>query len=457
MNPRTMQRLLRLVLVAAMTASHALAEDTVNWGEPVNGLRLGLRGSALTVSSDQTLTFTVLAQNISTAPIVLPTLDTFLLKSGRDDKFRQTPLMPVLEPTNVISGPVTMGTSSGIGPNVDTLQEHTTTLAPGQTATWNNVPLGRSFFAPGPMIEPFHKAIVEVEALHPGSRYHLRYQFGNDQASVAGTAAWTGQADSGNIDLTVNAPDTSGIKVHGGFSLQKETYDLGEPITAKFTVTNVGESTISFPAGGDYRAMGRHDRFSVHAFDAVGLPVADPMWWKQFFSGIGGGLGGQERIAPGETYHEDVDVDKWCDFEWPGHYTIQLQRTLNVTVGDSSKSAAPDFTPESSRPAVPITSSLEITIVEPIVPRLMHFGIGLGFAALGLWHIVLKVRAARSPQEDRGPLFNSIFIGPVLCGIGVHYLAAGTGVPVTGTMGAAAVLVAELIALAQAKKRAGGS
>lgn len=448
-----MRRFLWFVFIVAAAPS-ALADDPIHWGLPVNGLRLGLHGSDLTVTADQTLTFAVSAQNVGPAPIVLPTLDTFLLEAGRTDGFRATPLRPVLDRVNMLMGVATVATSSPVGPSVDALREHTVTLSPGQIVTWTAVPLGRSFFAPGPMIEPFHKAIVERSTLQRGCTYRLSYEFKNDQSAVAGVDVWTGRAGSGVIELTVNAPSTTGIHLDGCFSLARDSYRLGEPVTATFTVTNKGDAPIHFPAGGDYRATGRHDRFTVHAFDVAGVPVIDPLWWKAFFPALGGGLGGVIRLAPGETYHEDLNITQWCDFTSPGRYTVHLQRILNVMQGDPSNSISLYSTPAESLPAVPIASTLEVTLVEPVWQRLLHFLIGLLLAALGIWHITLRERATRFPGRHERPMFDSIFTGAVLCGIGAHYLSAATGLPVTGLMGGALALAAEWLLLRNARAAA---
>ncbi|MEI9999342.1 MAG: hypothetical protein WDO13_09320 [Verrucomicrobiota bacterium] len=449
---RFIARLLALA-VLMLAAISARADDAVQWGEPVRGLRLGLQARSTSVTSDQDVTFTVIAQNVSQQPITLPTLDTFLLRSGRNDGFRETPLLPVLERTNLLLGVVTVATSSPAGPDVASLREHTLTLAPGQSITWMDVPLGRSYYAPGPMIAPFGRAMVEKSALQPKSVYHLHYRYENDQPQVAGAAVWTGQADTGVVDLTVGAPSTAGIKLRGAFSFSKPAYRLGDPVVATFTVTNEGAQDINFPAGGDYRSTGRHDRFSVRATDALGLPVPDPKWWRTFLGGIGGGLGGEVTVKPGMTYREDVPVSQWCAFPGPGRYRVTLGRTLNVTLGQPANLASAYSRPASSLPAIPIEATLDLTLTEAPWLRGVHVVFAVVLGGLGTWHLWRLWRAARHPGLPP-PWLNSVFTGPILWGLSIHYLASATGWPVTGPMGALVALVVEIALLRQARKAA---
>jgi HEAT repeat protein len=357
--------MIRLLLIACATllSVPALADDNIKWGQPVNGLRIGVQSAVTSATADQEMTFTVMAQNVSAAPITIPTPDTYVLETTRSDDFHTTPLQPVVtKPTlPLFSGVTTVFTSSPVGPIVESLQQNVVTIAPNQSVTWKDVPLGRGFYI-GEHPEFNHKTDIQKSVLQPDSLYHIQFRFANDQTPVANTAVWIGQADSGTVDIQVSAPRTDGIKVDAGFSLPKQTYFVGEPIEATFTVINQGPVTLHFPTGGDYRSSGRHDRFSISAVDSWGWSVSDPLGWKHFFGGgIGGGLGSMAEVKPGGSYTEKVLVNEWCAFSKAGKYKIACKRTLNVIVSD--KGGVELYSKvESSLPAVPVETTLDVTL-----------------------------------------------------------------------------------------------
>jgi hypothetical protein len=163
--------MIRLLLIASATLLplSVLAGDEIKWGQPVNGLRIGIESPVTSTTSDQNPTFKVTAQNVSQQPITLPTPDTYLLESNRSDDFHHTPLSPVvtrtqmLQPTATYKGHI----GSNIGPAVESLRSGVVTIAPSQSVTWNNVPLESQFYDRG-LIEDRHQTYIDKSVFEPG-------------------------------------------------------------------------------------------------------------------------------------------------------------------------------------------------------------------------------------------------------------------------------------------------
>jgi hypothetical protein len=347
-----MTRLFLIICTAALPL-HAFADDQIKWGEPVNGLRIGIVNPPTTVTSDQRVTFKIEAQNVSQQSIALPTPETFLLKSNpQSNDYHESPLVPVVEKTRLApqsDQPESDWSMSASGVPVAIAPEHIVNLAPGQSVTWESVALEKHYYY-GDRLEAGNKTTVQGWFLLPDYMFHLRFRFENEKKQVAGKDVWIGQADSGVTDVKVDAPSTAGIKLEGGFSLPKQNYFLGEAIKATFNVTNKADTSIRFPTGGDYSYSGRHGRYSIRAVDEQGQVVPDPVP-----NPGGGGIGA--------SYTEDMLVNQWCAFSKPGKYRITLKRTLNVIRPDPPE---PDFyrKPESGLPAVTIETNLDIVMAD---------------------------------------------------------------------------------------------
>jgi hypothetical protein len=355
-----MTRLFLIICTAALPL-HAFADDQIKWGEPVNGLRIGIVNPPTTVTSDQRVTFKIEAQNVSQQSIALPTPETFLLKSNpQSNDYHESPLVPVVEKTRLApqsDQPESDWSMSASGVPVAIAPEHIVNLAPGQSVTWESVALEKHYYY-GDRLEAGNKTTVQGWFLLPDYMFHLRFRFENEKKQVAGKDVWIGQADSGVTDVKVDAPSTAGIKLEGGFSLPKQNYFLGEAIKATFNVTNKADTSIRFPTGGDYSYSGRHGRYSIRAVDEQGQVVPDPVP-----NPGGGGIGGDTLVEPGASYTEDMLVNQWCAFSKPGKYRITLKRTLNVIRPDPPE---PDFyrKPESGLPAVTIETNLDIVMAD---------------------------------------------------------------------------------------------
>src|ERR1700749_1806785 len=95
-----MKQLLLLFFIAALSASMTHADDLVQFGPAVNGLRVGLQASGTVTTSDQDPTFTVTAENVSAQPNIIPAPKMFVHKSSpRSDDYHELPLTPVINDT----------------------------------------------------------------------------------------------------------------------------------------------------------------------------------------------------------------------------------------------------------------------------------------------------------------------------------------------------------------------
>jgi|GEM_PF-6914376 len=340
------------------------AENDIRWGEPVDGLRIGIQNPPTTATSDEEMKFTIVAENVSQKPIILPALTTFVHKSHAQAKeFYGLPLAPILE--NEKNGAV-YDPLSGIvqcmteGISVDETKEDVIQIVPGKTLVWESIPLKSScYFAD--RLPGNRKTSLEIWNLLPGHHIHIHFSFENLSKVVAGKTVWTGKAESAVADIDVKSPSMEGLKIEGGFTLPKTTYYLGEPMVATFTVKNNSAFAVEFPTGGDYRGSGRHDRFYFRAVDDQGNSVPDPLPSSSYM--MGGGMGSDRTLKAGEDYSEKILVNLWCAFPKSGKYKVNCKRTLNLSKQDAS---TPQFyyMPEESRLSYPIQTSLEVTLVD---------------------------------------------------------------------------------------------
>ncbi len=100
----------------------------------------------------------------------------------------------------------------------------------------------------------------------------------------------------------------------------KAAYYLGENVLAHYGITNTGTRDFIFGTGGDYQGAPRQLRYQVTAIDEKGNTVQDPYTNIICF----GGLGGDFRLKPGDTFWASLPLLHYCDFSSPGTYTVQV-------------------------------------------------------------------------------------------------------------------------------------
>lgn len=337
----------------------------VLWGKPAGGVRLGLACTAPDTTSDRPPRFKVVLENVSAEPVRLPAANTYVERPAPADDGKPIlarPLRPIIA---VSAGRDAAPVWTGSGDEGARLPAESFTLDPGKSVAFDDLPLEAFTFRPGQK-DYGTQTTRQAWWLMAGSAYRVTFAFENGQAEVGGQKVWTGRAESEAVTVRVEPPAFDAGTLPGEFVAEKADgvkadpakadadkagYFVGEPIYVTLRVTNKGKSPISFPDGGDYRGTGRHERFTVRAWDAAGRQVPDPI--KP--SGFGGGLGGDRTIRPGETYTDAVLVNLWCPLTKPGQYTVECRRTVNVRTTEG-------YAPEEALPAVPITSRLTITV-----------------------------------------------------------------------------------------------
>ncbi|MCX7016861.1 MAG: hypothetical protein NTW86_30605 [Candidatus Sumerlaeota bacterium] len=128
-----------------------------------------------------------------------------------------------------------------------------------------------------------------------------------------------------------------GSSVQGRLRLNKSEYEIGEPIAATFTVTNIGQQPIRFDTGCDYRS-GREQRFSFDVTDENGRRAPDALaQWTQF--GLQGGLGSEGSLGPGQSWSHTVLLNMYACPRTPGVYAVKGRYRYRDNTSDAAGAA----------------------------------------------------------------------------------------------------------------------
>jgi hypothetical protein len=102
------------------------------------------------------------------------------------------------------------------------------------------------------------------------------------------------------------------------FLADKIVFKVGEPVTAKLRITNVGNTDFTFIQGGRQRRATRDNQFAFTA-DLDGREVlsdsGDPH--------NEGGIGVPITLEPDKTWERSVDLSKWFTFRTAGTYLLR--------------------------------------------------------------------------------------------------------------------------------------
>jgi len=120
---------------------------------------------------------------------------------------------------------------------------------------------------------------------------------------------------------------------------EKAEYFLGEPTYVRFILKNEGENEIRIERGSDYRGASRPLRFKFRAWDEAGNEVPDPDPMENFM----GGIGGPQKIKPGETHEQRLLLQSWCGFESAGTYRVGVACDFGWGDGDPEWSSTYGF------------------------------------------------------------------------------------------------------------------
>ncbi|HEY2461998.1 MAG TPA: hypothetical protein VGI16_14405 [Candidatus Acidoferrum sp.] len=97
------------------------------------------------------------------------------------------------------------------------------------------------------------------------------------------------------------------------FSFESDSVTLHEPVILEFTVHNEGEAVLHLNLGRDRRA-----RFLLFLTMPSGERIELHSTFREGFSRVG-----DIDIAPGETYRQQLILNRWFEFKDTGRYTLE--------------------------------------------------------------------------------------------------------------------------------------
>jgi hypothetical protein len=108
-----------------------------------------------------------------------------------------------------------------------------------------------------------------------------------------------------NISLTLTGPANE--------------IQVGDPIPMVFTITNHGPGDYTYEQR-SYDRSGRMDEYALSAHDAAGKKLPDPR--ASIGVMLGGGLASLAKLAPGESFEQTIDLNRWVLMREPGVYQV---------------------------------------------------------------------------------------------------------------------------------------
>ena len=98
----------------------------------------------------------------------------------------------------------------------------------------------------------------------------------------------------------------------------KPSYRVGEPVTLRIEIKNVGDKPVSFRVGGQQRGPRDNQfRFLAYRSGGYGKSIADSGDPANF-----GGPSGWQDLQPGDVFSRDVDLSHWFKFTEPDSYRV---------------------------------------------------------------------------------------------------------------------------------------
>jgi HEAT repeat protein len=133
----------------------------------------------------------------------------------------------------------------------------------------------------------------------------------------------------GIVTLVIPQAGRAQVRYVTRFTLEKQTFLLGEPIFCQFTIQNTGTRPFAFA----YRTPSRvtnpelqgEPDFSVR--DASGSLLPDPAA-KPCGGAKGSVVYGSVTLPPGQTHTERWLANQWARFSRPGRYQVRAERRL---------------------------------------------------------------------------------------------------------------------------------
>jgi len=143
------------------------------------------------------------------------------------------------------------------------------------------------------------------------------------------------------LALALVGPDVCMARVSyvARFSLERDSYLLGEPVFATFSIRNTGRKTFVFSYRTPRRALNeeleQEPRFAV--VDESGVSVPDPAT-RPCGGGKGSVVYGSVTLPPGHTHTERWLLNQWARFSRPGRYQIRAERRLPLVLWEEAQS-----------------------------------------------------------------------------------------------------------------------
>lgn len=135
-------------------------------------------------------------------------------------------------------------------------------------------------------------------------------------------------AINASISSNAYAVEKPKSEIPGGASIRlvpvKKQWYLGENILLHYEVQNNGKQPFDVDSGHDYRGGTRASRFTVIATSEDGTVQNDPEPHQMNM----GGMGGQKKVDPGETWFGNVALIRYRRIAGPGRYTIRVAHDL---------------------------------------------------------------------------------------------------------------------------------
>ncbi len=107
-----------------------------------------------------------------------------------------------------------------------------------------------------------------------------------------------------------------------------EKVRLGDAVPGVFTVTNAGSEPFEISTGGDYRGTGFPLRLKIRVTDSEGKVLPDESVKSPNF----GGLGGSQKIGPGESADIKFPLPGYVALPGAGTYTVEACHDLGWLV-----------------------------------------------------------------------------------------------------------------------------
>jgi len=124
--------------------------------------------------------------------------------------------------------------------------------------------------------------------------------------------------------LAAAAPKQGGVPAGAAFRIEfdKPEYVLGENVLVHAILANEGTEPFHASFGGDYRALGRADRYKFTVTDENGAVLPDPLERQKGMNF--GGFASSPTLKPGEQWIASLPLGDFVHFAKGGRYRVRV-------------------------------------------------------------------------------------------------------------------------------------